>query len=137
MQPNITQKIILRYKNKILITRLKNGEYDFPGGRLEWKESLFESLQRELKEELGLKLIHEPLLFHVWNYISKDRSRHSVMIYYFYELKQPQDLFSPEDVKLLWLNKKEMGKVVRDQDFVERMFRLKDKKAPYSIFYCD
>lgn len=137
MQPNITQKIILHYKDKILITRLKNGEYDFPGGRLEWQEGLFEGLQRELKEEFGIKLEHEPRLFHVWNYISKDKRRHAIMIYYFYELKQPQKLFSPENVKLLWLNKKEMGKVVQDQNFVERMFRLKDKKAPYSIFYCD
>lgn len=62
MQPNITQKIILHYKDKILITRLKNGEYDFPGGRLEWQEGLFEGLQRELKEEFGIKLEHEPRL---------------------------------------------------------------------------
>jgi len=137
MQPNITQKIILRYKDKILIMRHRNGVYDFPGGRLEWGEELFESLQRELFEEVDIKLEYEPSLFHVWNYIAKDNSRHSVMIYYFYELKRPYNNASPEDIELLWLNKKEMGKVVKDQDFVKRMFRLKDKKIARSMFYCD
>jgi len=137
MQPNITQKIILRYKDKILIMRHRNGVYDFPGGRLEWGEGLFESLQRELLEELGIRLRYEPRLFHAWNYISKDKSRHSVMIYYFYKLKRLHNNASPEDIELLWLNKKEMGKVVKDQDFVKRMFRLKDKKYARSMFYCD
>jgi len=135
--PNITQKIILRYQDKILITRHKNGSFDFPGGRLEWKEGLFDSLQRELKEELNFQLEYQPRLFHVWNYISKDGKRHSVMIYYFYELKKRHKFISPAGIKILWLTKEEMKQTIKDRDFVEHMFSWSNKKSPYSMFYCN
>lgn len=136
--PNITQKIILRFKNKILILRHKNGSYDFPGGRLEWGEKLYDSLQRELKEELDYELQREPRLFHVWNYISEGNKRHSCMIYYIYEANcSCEKLNSPENIKILCLNKEEMKKVVSDNDFVERMFQWQDKKTPYCMYYCD
>lgn len=135
--PNITQKIILKYKNKAMILRHKSGNYDFPGGRLEWHENLFDSLQRELQEELGFKLKHHPRLFHVWNYISGDKKRHSVMVYYIYELEEMKNLKSPEGMRVLWLTKNEMKKVVRDEDYVERIFKWSDKKKPHSLFYCD
>ncbi len=133
--PNVTQKIILRYKNRILILRYKNNTYDFPGGRVEWREGLFDSLNRELKEELGLCLKEHPRLFHVWNYISEPKNRHSVMVYYIYDLNKNYN-FTPEpDIEILWFNKKEMKLAVRDGDFVDRMFNWRDSKTPKSIFY--
>lgn len=135
--PNITQKIILKQGNKIMILRHKDGIYDFPGGRLEWGESLFDSLQRELSEEIGIKLDGQPSLFHVWNYISKDKERHSVMIYYIYKLKGGRNLVSPEGLEILWLTKDEMKKVIRDKNYVERMFNWRNHKNPPSLYYCD
>lgn len=46
--PNVAVKIIFKHRNKILMLRRPNGAFDFPGGRVEWKESLFEALNREL-----------------------------------------------------------------------------------------
>lgn len=135
--PNVTQKILLKQGNRIMILKHKDGVYDFPGGRLEWGENLFESLKRELFEELGFKLDNQPSLFHVWNHISEDKERHSVMIYYICELKEAQNLVSPEGLEILWLTKDEMNKVVRDEDYVERMFSWRDNGKPSSIYYCD
>ena len=134
--PNVTQKVLLKQGNKILILRHKDGAYDFPGGQLEWGEELFDSPRRELSEELGFKLDGQPRLFHVWNYISKDKKRHSVMIYYIHKLKGALNLVSPEGLKILWLTKDEMKKVVRDKNYVERMFNWRDPGARPSIYYC-
>ncbi len=135
--PSVTQKIILRYRDQILILRHKNGSYDFPGGQLEWGEAMMDSLRREIMEELGLRLDIKPDLFHVWNYISKNGKRHSVMIYYFYKLEDQNEPKSPEKIQILWLDEKEMKQIVKDHDFVKRMFCFKAKKSPYSMFFCN
>lgn len=123
--PNVTIKIILRCCNKILILRHKNGIYDFPGGRLEFYETLLGALQRELKEEIGFVLSEEPQLFHVWNYISKNKRRHSVMIYYIYSIGKIPKLVSQEKLQTLWLSEKQMGKIIHDREFVKKLYRWK------------
>jgi ADP-ribose pyrophosphatase YjhB (NUDIX family) len=75
--------------------RHKNGAFDLPGGRMKWGESIFGTLNRELKEELNYSLKEEPKLFQVWNYISKDKKRHTVLINYILKLKKKPRLFSP------------------------------------------
>jgi len=120
--PNVTLKVLLKYRDRILIMRHKNGSYDFPGGQIEFGESLFGALQRELKEELNFKLDREPALFEVWNYISKDKKRHSVMVNYIYFLNKKPKLKSPEKLEILWLNKKEMKNIIKDHNFVEEMY---------------
>jgi len=124
-RPNVTIKIVIRCTNKILILRHKNGAYDFPGGRLEFYESLLGALQRELKEELDLVLPEEPQLFHVWNYISKNKRRHSVMIYYIYSIDKIPKIVSPEKLQILWLSEKQMKEVIHDSEFVKKLYRWK------------
>jgi len=135
--PNVTQKIILRYKKRILIMRYTNNTHDFPGGRIEWGENFFDSLKRELKEELNFDLKEYPRLFHVWNYFSEARKRHSVMVYYIYDLPKYYNFIPEPNIELLWLTEKEMKATVRDSDFVKRMFNWKNPKTPKSFFYAN
>ncbi len=123
--PNVTIKIILRCGDKVLILRHKNGTYDFPGGRLEFYETLLGALRRELKEELNFILTREPRLFHVWNYISKNKRRHSVMIYYIYFIKKMTKFTSPEKINILWLSEKQMRKIIHDHEFVKKLYHCK------------
>jgi 8-oxo-dGTP pyrophosphatase MutT (NUDIX family) len=128
--PNVTLKIILRYKNKILLLRLPDGRIDFPGGRMEWGESIFGALKRELKEEINYDLKEEPQLFQVWNYISKNKKRHSVMINFIYELDKKPKISSREKAKILWASKKEIisKNIIKDKNFVEKIFSWKLSK---------
>lgn len=135
--PNVTVSIIFRYKDKLLILKHRDGVFSFPGGRMKWRESIFEALNRELKEELNYFLESEPELFGVWNYISKNRKRHSVFINYIHQLKKKLNLSSPEKLQILWLTKKDLisKNIIKDKKFLDKIFKwrrfsnLKNKKG--------
>ena len=66
--------IISNDKNKILITRraknaMHGNKWEFPGGKVEFKESVYEALCRELKEEIQITVTAaEPLIQVPYNY---------------------------------------------------------------------
>lgn len=128
--PNVSIKVFIKYKNKILMMRHPNGTNDFPGGQLEFGESIENCLKRELKEELNYDFNIKPELFGVWNYISKDKQRHSILIYYICAINKKPELVSPEKLEVLWLNKKEMKYIISDYAFVERMYLWRKSKKP-------
>ena len=82
------------------------------------------ALNRELKDELNYSLENEPKLFDVWNYISKDRRRHSVFIDYIQQLNKKPKLSSPEKLKILWLTKRGLilKNIIKDKKFLDKVF---------------
>jgi len=125
--PSVAQKLILRFQDKILVLKHPSGVISFPGGKIEFGESLFDALNRELKEELAFTLDSMPGLFNVWNYISIDKMTHSVFIYYIHDLQAPIDFSSPEKLEILWLSKQNMINVnlIKDCKFLDKMFDAK------------
>lgn len=80
---------IIRKENDILIAKRKGGEFnglwEFPGGKIEKKETHEEALRRELKEELNIDVVIQDfittikyeyksfnLVMHVYGVIIKD-----------------------------------------------------------------
>ena len=123
--PNVTVTVIFRYKNKMLMLKHKSGVFSIPGGRMEWKESIFGALNRELKEELNYSLKTEPELFDIWNYISKNGRRHSVFIYFIHRLTKKIELSSPEKLEILWLTKKMAIPIIKDKKLIDKIFNWK------------
>ena len=128
--PIVAVAIILRHKDKMLILRHKNGAMKFPGGKMEWGESILRALYRELKGELNYSLKKEPELFSVFNYISKDKKRHTVFIDYIYPLAKKPKLTSPEKLEILWLTKREIiaKNITKDRKFLDKIFRWRKIK---------
>ena len=125
--PKVAVVVILRYKDRILMLKHKNGALKFPGGKIEWGESILGALKRELKEELNYSLEKEPELFSVFNYISKDKKEHTVFIDYFYPLAKKPKLTSPEKLKIFWLTKRELiaKNIIKDKKFLDKIFSWK------------
>ncbi|MBU4466923.1 NUDIX hydrolase [Patescibacteria group bacterium] len=123
--PNVAVKIIIKWKDRILIRRHKNGVFDFPGGRMEFGETVLGALKRELKEELSYNLVKEPRFLDVYNYISKNKKRHSVFLNYILVLKNKPILVDKEGAKNLWLTKQEFisKKIIKEREFLDKIFK--------------
>ena len=97
---------------------------------MEWRESILGALNRELKEELGYSLESEPELLDIWNYISKNKLRHSVMINFIQQLAKKPELSSPEKLKILWLGKNSalLRSIIKEKTFIDKIFNWKKPK---------
>ncbi len=128
--PIVAVAIILKYRDRILILKHKSGALKFPGGKMEWGESILGALHRELKEEINYSLKKEPELFSVFNYISKDKKDHAVFIDFIYPLTKKPKLSSPEKLKILWLTKEEIiaNNITKDSKFLNEIFRWRKIK---------
>ena len=124
-QPNVAVKIIIKWRDRILVRRHKNGVFDFPGGRMKFGETILSALKRELKEELGHSLVKEPRFLDVYNYISKNKKRHSVLLNYTLKLEEKPGLIDKEGAKNLWLTKQEFisKKIIKEKEFLDKIFR--------------
>lgn len=128
-RPNVTVKIMLRYKDEVLMIKHKDGRFGFPGGHLERNESLIGALKRELKEELNYNLKKEPKLFDIWNYIPEENpgentKDHTVFLNYILKLDKKPILSSPEKLGISWLKRKEIESLnmIKDKKFLDKVF---------------
>jgi len=122
-RPDVTIKLMMRVDNHIFMLRHHaNGAYDFPGGRMEWGESPEAALARELYEELGYTLTAKPKFFGIWNYVSPDKTRHSLQLQYLLNLPERPTFAITENAEGLWLDKTFYLDHIQDPKRTEKMF---------------
>ena len=98
---------ILQKRNKILVTSRPpskpfSGFYEFPGGKLEKKESFYDAVIRELNEELGIKAKAQDLAI-IDNITHSYKNNHIVIMAVFI-LKKWYGLLKPrESQEIQWL----------------------------------
>lgn len=107
--PIVVAAAIIWQKDRILLSRRKpesylGGVWEFPGGKMEFGETLEDCLRREVKEELGVE-ISEPVWFHALHYQYPEK----MVELYFYTcsiiLGIPQAL---ESAEIAWVHKHDL-----------------------------
>ena len=106
---------ILQKRNKILVTSRPpskpfSGFYEFPGGKLEKKESFYDAVIRELNEELGIKAKAQDLAI-IDNITHSYKNNHIVIMAVFL-LKKWYGLLKPrESQEIQWLLRSDTRKL--------------------------
>ncbi|HEY4523685.1 MAG TPA: NUDIX hydrolase [Candidatus Paceibacterota bacterium] len=83
------------------------GRWDIVGGRINPGQALLENLKREIKEETGLKLLHEPKLIAAQDILRKS-DRHVVRLTYVGEASGKITLDTSENDIYKWYSWEEL-----------------------------
>lgn len=113
---------LIAYKDKILLIQMKHtGKLFFPGGGINLGERVEVGLQREIKEETGIKVKIKKFLFFkesFFYYDPDDLAFHNLALFFICEplnlkLATDSQVKDDEAIKPRWLNLKKLS----DQDF--------------------
>lgn len=96
--------------------------YTFPGGHVEAKETLEESVIREIKEETGL-ILHKVKLCGVMEWPWENQERYLAFLYKSRDFSGT--LHSSEEGKVIWVKKEELVHLPLSQD-MDKILRIYD-----------
>lgn len=94
MYPKIATRIIIIKENKLLlVNNLRDNFYYLPGGKIEYKETILECIQRELNEETGMNVnVEFKKIVYLSEYINNEKNKHKVEIYVWVEIDKYKEL---------------------------------------------
>ncbi|MEK7063088.1 MAG: NUDIX hydrolase [Patescibacteria group bacterium] len=106
----ITAKGILRREGRILCLKDTSGNWELPGGRLDFGETPELALKREFKEELQAQDVQVGRLLHAWTFMvsGEDSDRQYVLLVYECEAPQQELRRSDEHLEIGWFTKGEI-----------------------------
>ena len=123
---HVAVKAIILYKGKALI--IKRSEYDsvnahiweFPGGRIHFKEELKDALIREAKEETGLIVSVGNILYAANCELCE--TRHCVIISYLCSIEEEAVSLSGEHTAYIWADRAQLHEFLHQpiQDDLDR-----------------
>ena len=117
--------IIYNNKNQVLLAKRSANKKIDPnlwetiGGTVEFGESPLECLEREIKEELGCKLLNIKF-FNIYNYVNDTLKRQVISIQYIANIEDKFKLNS-EISELKWVNEEEVRKMKFSMNCKERV----------------
>ncbi len=109
----VAVRAIIVHKHKILLCRMiSRNYYFFPGGHVEYKESLSRALKREIKEELGVNITRAKLIGMIENiYNERKDSHHEINFVYQVTLNNYSSLSLEEHIDFEFLSWPDFKKI--------------------------
>lgn len=118
----ITACIFLEKDGKLFLAKRSNskalfpGQFEVPGGHIEFGETLEEGLKREIREELSIE-INLGEVFNAFTYTSYNDTVHSVEVDYLATMKDPNQeikLNSNDHTEYKWVTQTEAQETLKD-----------------------
>lgn len=116
----ITACVFLHKDGKLFLAKRSDsktlfpGQFEVPGGHIEFGETIEDGLKREIREELHIE-INLGEIFNAFTYLSYNNTAHSVEIDYIATMKNPNDqiLLNIEDhTEYKWVTQTEAQEIL-------------------------
>lgn len=133
-QQVITACAFIHKDGKLLVTKRADtkaflpGEFELPGGHIEFGETIEEGLKREIREELHIEIeLGNPI--YAFTYI-RDNNKHIVDINFFATLKPNQEIVlnTSDHSEYRWVSEKEIDEVFKksnqERETAKRGFKI-------------
>ena len=112
--------IIVKNKKALIVENAKHepNRYSLSGGQIDTGESIKQALEREIKEELGIKKIKIVKLLNVFERMDRAKNDNGLMVVvYQIEANASKIKLSNEHVDYKWVNKEELLALNKKNNF--------------------
>ncbi len=125
----VSIKGILCRDNKVLVLKTaRSGRWELPGGRIDFGESVEQTLKREMKEELGFEKVKLGNFNHIWSFVSeRNRNNHHFIILDFEIFTDEKGIkLSKEHTEYKWIGADDLDKLnmrERQKESLKKYFK--------------
>ena len=96
-QIKIRVRLIIPHENKLLLEYVEGEDfYFYPGGKVEFGETLLLACKREMVEELGVKFVLKKILY-IRDFLKLEKDEHSVEFFILGEINKSVVEKNPDD----------------------------------------
>lgn len=110
----ISVKGVLCRDNKVLVTKTASrGNYELPGGRVDFGETIEAAFAREMKEELGFEKVKMGNFINVWTFLHDrlDAYYHFIILDFEIFTDEKDIKLSPEHTDYRWIGFNEIDMI--------------------------
>ncbi len=105
--------LLCRDNKTLLLKTAESGRWEFPGGRIDFGESVEEAFQREMREELGFEAVRTGNLMNTWTFtsVTEGIDHHYVIFDFEIFTDESKIKLSGEHSEYKWIGKDEFEKL--------------------------
>ncbi len=132
---NVAVGVIFNAHSSVLIAqrppgKSQSGLWEFPGGKVETNETVFQALQRELLEEIGIKVIAAD----AWLQLDYAYSDRKVLLHVWRVTQFLGEPVSQEDQLIRWVSLNELDQfqfLAGNRRILEALYLSREKEGDY------
>lgn len=127
----ISTKAIIRKEGKFLLIKDPKGLWELPGGRIYFGETPQQTLQREIKEELGLTVSDISAIIDVQTFCTSkiDAEKQYLLLFFECGVDNYEIVLDNESIDFEWVDLSNINEYPMRDVYINALLKLKDNSV--------